>query len=201
MRQIVICIVLCFLSSNILSNTVNLFEIKNYSRSIQVDGLLLEWKASSAKQIDSIYVDASITPKYLNGYIRFACKDEDSLTSILLKSSFSDFSKQVYLDSAIQAIDVALEIIQNAEEQKDAVLEWQFPIKELSVDSLNNLALSIELLSNNGEVKKHLLISGNVFENNNIDKGRNLPIQIVLIIVLFIIFAVMKKKAKKKYSN
>lgn len=181
------------------SNVDSIFNISQYSRAIQVDALLMEWNSESCKKIDKITVDAALTPDYLTGYIHFPLLDENQNLKVKLSSPNSDFKRELIIDTSFQLIDIALEIIKRSDSSKTAVLEWQLPIRDLSPDTLENISLTLLILNSEGNKYSEIMLKGKRSLEDN-DRN-NIPLQIILISVLLIAFILMKKKARKKYSN
>lgn len=175
------------------------FIISQFSRPIQVDALLMEWNSYNSKTLNSIVIDAALTPKYLTGYIRFDLHKNVNDSKIGFLSHYRKFEKYYNLDTSFQLIEVALEVENKNDSTKTAIMEWQFPISDLGTDSLGNINLSVLVIGRDSSKIDTLEIESTVFKNDS-KKDYNLIIRIILISILLIIFIFMKKKVSKRFS-
>lgn len=202
MRQIIlyyICFVLVFWGKT-YSEPINIFKLEQFSRTIQVDALLVEWKSDNSRKINNLTIDAAVTSEDFIGYAHFPLSKNKKVKEIKFSTRNSNFDKTIYLDSAFQFEDVALDFVKIDDTSRAAVFEWQLPLVNFVSNDSDSLNITFKLIGIEDSVLSTIQFEGLRNQNSNNDSSPLIP-QAILILLLLIIFILMKKKIRKKYSN
>lgn len=198
MRKIVLLIAILLYS--LYSEEQSVFRINSISRDIQVDALLMEWRSEKGIQKGNLTIDGALTPDHLIGYVCLDIPKSSFGYSIALSSPNSDFNQKFIIDTSFQDIYAALEISQKNDTTNFVAFEWQFPRTDLGIDSVGNINLSLLFLNNRDSIMESVDF---IYEQNSnqLESGRNLPLQLLIIFILLVIFIYMKKKVRKRHSD
>lgn len=197
MRQIVFFIFIFFTKT---FTEIHTYNLEQFSRTIQVDALLVEWKSENSKKINNFTLDAGMSAEDFIGYIHFPLLENDDINKIRITTRNTDFNREITLDSIFQFEDIALDFVVIKDSSRAAIIEWQFPLINFISKDSDSLNVLLEFIGSNDSLINVIKFEGK--KNQNLNSGSNTLIsQVILILVLLIIFIFMKKKVRKKFSN
>ncbi len=181
-----------------------LLSIDRQGRSIQVDALLIEWNEEDTDTLNGDFfftADAMNTPAGIAGYIRFQYRDTCPLHALnLFRQAASASALSIRLDTApAESPWYAVEKV-CSEGDTSITAEWLIPWDFVSAGTDGKYEIVAAGLSASGDTVNRFILSG---RQEIIKPPRaafltpRIIFQAITIVILFVIFSLLKSRAKK----
>lgn len=180
--------------------------IDRYGRNIQVDGYLMEWHerdVDTCQGTVSFMWDVINTSIGLAGYIRYRYDDSCSKIGIQVYPQMGSMHRFRTMDVDTHSVEQFLYAVDKSGDNGDTtvIAEWLLPWEQVTLDPMGRYEIGLVSFNSCEDTAPPIILTG----SNVADEGKivtnKIIVQIIIILILFISFIVLKTRARKLYKK